>query len=300
VSLPFGITVKLPFVNQGLALVGLCLLSAALPSCAHHRSTDSPRGSAQVLAFNAIPLGANEAEVRRLLGSPDEIRVLQGEQVLDGTVVYDSRPGKTTNQETHRWAYGPSLPGTFARGGIASFDASNEVIWAESPVWRAGGVFNEIAEAAPPEAPSAPKRLSCRIDEVRLSESPDKTSRSWLVKVSIMNDGNEGFSTDCYVDSIGRLVVIEVCDERNTPIFRVDRNHLNNGFYGRSSVVTLAAGSARTEEVYFEPENYFGRLVPGTYRMRAFFRWRAGRFIMSELVPVEVPAFPEGAYWDRF
>jgi hypothetical protein len=249
-------------------------------SCAHDRSLESIRENR---TFNRIQEGTNEGEVRRLLGPPDEVRQITN-QLLDGAV-RDARPGHT-NWETHRWAYGPRQPGTFARGGIVSFDASNTVVWAESPLWRAGGVFNEVPEAVPHKQPSSSKGLSCRIEGVRLS--PDPEIRSWAARVTVGNDSDKVFATDCYVDSISRLVVIEVLDQDKTPIFRDDRNHLDNGHGSRGDVFTLFPQTSRTQDVYFDPGNYFGPLEPGLYYVRAFFRWRAERFIISEPAPFEV------------
>jgi hypothetical protein len=291
---------KIPAVVRAGLLVGICVGQILFVSCADDRATGNLAGNARMPAFNTIREGTDEVEVRRLLGSPDEIRVLEEGQPLDGIVILDARPGNNANRETRRWAYGPKQHGTFARGGVVSFDPSNKVLWAESPVWRAGGVFNEVPEARRREWPASSKSLSCRIDKVRLTESPDRKIRSWFATVTVTNSGGKSFATDCYLDSIGRLVVIEVCDDLKTPIFRVDRNHLNDGFAGRASVFTLAPHTSRTEEVHFDPQDYFGPLVPGQYYVRAFFRWRSERFVASELAAFEVPPFPEGAYWDRF
>jgi hypothetical protein len=277
-------------------VLALCFSALWATSCAHHRSLESTRGNE---TFNSIQEGTEKAEVRRLLGPPDEIRRIEGRLVLDGTLVRDARPSRT-NCEAHRWAYGPKQPGTFARGGIVSFDGNDTVVWAESPVWRAGGVFNEVPEIVPRKQPSSAKGISCRIDGVRLSESPDREDRWWFARVAVSNNFDRTFATDCYLDSIGRLVVVEVMDKDQRPIFREDRNHLNSGFPGRGSVFTLLPHTSRTDEVYFDPGHYFGPLVPGRYYVRVFFRWRAERFIASEPAPFEVPPFPEGPYWDRF
>jgi hypothetical protein len=281
-------------------LVGLCLGQALFTSCVHDRSTGDPTGNGRMTVFNTIREGTDEMEVRQVLGPPDEVRILREGQPLDGTVLYDSRPGSYPNHETCRWAYAPKQPGTFARGGVVSFDSNKKVLWAGSPLCRAGGVFNEVPETGRRALPVSSKLLSCRIDAVRLSESPDRKERSWFARVTVGNRSDKSFATDCYFDSIDRLVVIEVCDALKTPIFRVDRNQLNNGGAGRDNVFALPPHISRTEEVHFDPQTYFGPLVPGQYYVRAFFRWRPDRFLASDPVAFEVPPFPDGTYWDRF
>src|SRR5262249_11182650 len=147
----FEIFVKLPAPLRKSLLI--CIGALFLGSCAGHRSTGNLR-DARMFKFNALKEGTEEVEVGRVLGPPDEIRMIQGSKPLDESLVSDARPGHS-DEETHRWAYGPERPGTFARTGIVSFGGSNTVVWAESPVWRRGGVFNEVLEAHPQKLSSS-------------------------------------------------------------------------------------------------------------------------------------------------
>jgi hypothetical protein len=238
--------------------------------------------------FRRIREGMTEQEVRRILGSPGEVRLIERDHLLDGIVVASSRTPDI--QETHRWAYGVRRPGSFAHGGVVSFDAMGCVLGAQFPLSEG----NSFA-ALPPQdqTVAAASDLSCHLTGVRFEEARGESVRLWFATVTVTNGGQKEFVRDCFVDSIARLSVIEVYDRNKKLIFREDRSGINNGFASRSSTFALAAGASKTEEVAFIPDSYFGPLLPGVYFLRVHFQNRPGSFIVSNFCEMSVPKAPE-------
>jgi len=281
-----------------LGIMCFCVVALLSTSCSYHGLIGKADVNSDATEVSKIGEGMTDGEVSRLLGPPDDIRTLDQEHLLDGVRVLSSL--NPTNAELRRWAYGVRQPGTFARAGVVSFDGHNRVIWTQTPLGH-GPVSSDAMTRHPGGASKSLDGLSCRIDEISLKEARGETTRLWSAKVTIANSGNTDFSADCYVDAIQRQCAVQVYDKDQTLIFLDDHSNSDNGFGSRRSKFAIPAGAARTEELHFFPDSYFGPLPPGRYLLRVLFRRGEGSFIPSAMVEFAVPAFPKGSdYWDRF
>jgi hypothetical protein len=229
--------------------------------------------------FLSIRDGMTEAEVRAKLGPPDEVRPVSSEHLLDGVRMLSS-DGKP---ETHRWAYGPSQPSGFARGGIVSFDASGSVVDARCPP---SGPLKRWSVSSERVRPSGGD-ISVKVERVRLEEARGESSRCWWIRITASNHGTEVFSRKCFWSSFDRQVAVEIFD-KNGVLFREDMSRVQNGVLSMDSAFILPAGVSKTEDIAFMPDDYLGLLPPGTYYVRAYFAETAESFVASKLYRMTV------------
>jgi len=216
-----------------------------------------------------VDAGMTEAQVKALLGEPDEVRTEDGHRPW----IVGARAA---------WAYGVTMHDGFAFGGVVLFDAERKVMTTLSPVdallvrarrlpWSDTAVVND-------------RGLSCHLDVLGADAGGIDA------RVSLRNEGGAAFERRHGHTGIAFDLVVELYDEGRRVLARYDTLSLFSPYApDDTEVMRIPAGGSIDARVRLgAPWGELGKLPPGSYRVRVAFPFEVGRFSVSEPVPFHV------------
>jgi hypothetical protein len=242
--------------------------------------------------LSSLEAGASSERVLNVMGKPDEVRRVSGENLLDGTRLLGDFPN--VGPETERWTYGNQSKGSFARVGYVSMDRNGKLVAAVSSDWFSNP-FWKLPERIPPrsdEAVASPSKMSCHLDQIRLIPADEQSGQSIETNVAIKNSGVARFELKHDAATcVAKLLHIEVADSAGILLFRTDGLSRHSPYSIDPAdwpVLSVAPEKELTEKLCFSPATGFGPLPPGKYSVRVHFPFDKGKYYPSNSVGFEV------------
>jgi hypothetical protein len=265
--------VSVHVIGRILTRILLPLAATAVGACSGQGQKTSDMDRAR-RAISGIAEGATAAEVRRVVGEPDEIR-REGDK-LPWTV-----------GAAEEWAYGViGGEGGFAAAGLVLLDAESEVLMTQLPDDSGSLRTGADRVAAGDEAIPGPTGMLCRLELVRTD------GEGVLARVTLVNRGEQTFEHRHDHTGIGGNLVVELFDAEGRLLCRSDMLTLHSPFESDPAkwpVLTIAPGKSEKEEVRLSWRwSHFGVLPPGRYGVRVAFPFDDGVFYPSNTVSFEL------------
>ena len=224
-------------------------------------------------ALKRLAPGLPAAQVRQLLGPPDEIRTQQPDRSWAvGAAV--------------AWAYGVLAPGGFARTGLVLLDERQRVLAIRSPVEQGLVRPGARAIALSDEAVRSPAGMSCRLAQVA------RDQYGITAEVKLINAGSEAFRFAHDHTFVRMNLVVELFSSKKELLSRQDMLSYHSPFGSDRAqwpVLTIAPFGEHSEQVHLNSGwREFGPLPAGRYFVRVAFPFENDKFFPSNLVPFEL------------
>ena len=210
---------------------------------------------AQRSKLQSVKKGMTESEVEALCGKPEEVRKFTGEGLHD---------------ESHRWAYGVTKPGSYTKVGVVVFNKERKVIHASCPS-RLLARSNHLGLES--EADGSANNMKCFVESVWTNESVTTSCLRQIARISLINRSYEPW-VFWGRGGIYDNLLLEVYDSRMNLLFSIDQGSsstaMHDGMPARTLRLEHNDGICQEIAVWLSELDY-GKPDPGVYYLRVAF-----------------------------